>query len=259
MIEDTKKAINQLEKDFDALVLHAQDDMISNKVDVRHLRHSITRLPGDLKDEHEQFVKEEREEIKKAENVEDVFFTAEGYWDFLNYSLLQHLIDRHASDKIKEEMEQHVQRIQVFRRETYLSTFSKAYKRKPKKVDHKFREMVSEHNIDWSKATLEDVERFRNCICSEVSLRKFCLQLAAVTLGSVVITWLVSESLVAHIEKSIRLNSHCLRVCHVSHITIDGRIIYDGSAGKLIVTTSYTQQVSLQPYYSRTCTRKHII
>ena len=205
--------------------------MISNKVDIRHLRHSITRLPGDLKDEHEQFLREEREEIRKAEKVEDVFFTAENYWDFLNYSLLQHLIDRHASDNIKEEMEVHDHRIIVFRKETFLCTFSKAYRRKPKHIDHEFREMVTEHKIDWSVATLEDVEQFRNCICSEISLRKFCLQLAAVTLGSVVITWLVSASLVAHIEKAIRLNSQCLRIYHVSRLTIDGRIIYDGSAG----------------------------
>lgn len=231
---ETKKAIDQLEKNFDDLVLHAQDDMIFNKVDVRHLRHSITRLPGDLKDEHEQFLKEEKEEIRKAEKVEDVFFTAEGYWDFLNYSLLQHLIDRHATDKIKDEMEEHDDRIKVFRKETFLCTFSKAYKRKPKQVDHKFREMVTEHDMDWSVATLEVVEQFRNCVCSELSLRKFCLQLAAVTLGSVVITWLVSASLVAYIEKAIKFNSQCLRIYHVSHITVDGHIIYDGSAGTCV-------------------------
>ena len=231
MIEMTKAAIKQLEEKFDDLVLCTRKYMITIHVDVQDLLHSITRLPGDLKSEHELFIEKKEEKLSKAKRVEDVFLTANRYWDFLNYSLLQHVIDRHASDEIKKEMEGYAQEIAQFRKKTCLRVFSKVYKRKPKKADDQFKKLVSEHNIDWSTATLEDVEQFRNDICSELSLTAFSLQLAAVTTGSVVLTWLVPQSLVAHIQKTIALSSQAMRKHHVTQLTVDGFITYYNHAG----------------------------
>ena len=228
--------IQELEKKFDDLVLRAQEDMTTNHVDVRHLRHSITRLPCQLKDEHKEFLQEVKDDLKKAESVDDVFLIADEYWDFLNYSLLQHIIDRHASAEVNKEMKRFAQEILAFRKETSLHGFSKANSslRKPKKANDEFKKLVSKHNIDWSTATLEDVERFRNDICSELSLFSFSLQLAAVTVGSVVITWLVPQSLVAYIQKSITLSCQTMKKHHVTELTVDGFITYYSTAGNVI-------------------------
>ena len=240
MISMVNAKIKELERKFDDLVLHAQDDMTNNHVDVRHLRHSVKCLPSHLKSEHEHFTERKEDALRKAKSVDDVFFTADGYWDFLNYSLLQHIIDRHASDEIKKEMEMYVQEIVSFRKKTSLRGFSKAYRRKPKKADEKFKKLVSEHNFDLSTATLEDVEQFRNDICSELSLFPFSLQLAALTTGSVVITWLVPQSLVAHIQKAITLSSRTMKKHHVTQLTVDGYIIYDGNAGSCMCNPTVT-------------------
>ena len=205
--------------------------MIRNKIEVLHLRHSIMRLPGDLKNEHHIFVKKVKAELKKAETIEDIFFTVDDYWDFLNYSLLEHIIDRHASDNVKKEMAEYVAQVNAFRRKTRLDKFSKIYKRKEKKVDEKFRTLVTEHDIHLSTTTLEKVEEIRHDVCSELSLREFSLQLAAVAPGSLVITWLVPQSLVAYIQKSVKLSSPAMRKHHVSQLTIDGFIVYDSTIG----------------------------
>ena len=205
--------------------------MIRNKIEVLHLRHSIIRLPGDLKNEHHIFVKKVKAELKKAEPIADIFFTVDDYWDFLNYSLLEHIIDRHASDNVKKEMAEYVAQVSAFRRKTRLDKFSEIYKRKEKKVDEKFRTLVTEHDIHLSTTTLEKVEEIRHDICSELSLREFSLQLAAVAPGSLVITWLVPQSLVAYIQKSIKLSSPAMRKHHVSQLTLNGFIIYDSTIG----------------------------
>ena len=205
--------------------------MIRNKIEVLHLRHSIIRLPGDLKNEHHIFIKKVKAELKKAESIADIFFTVDDYWDFLNYSLLEHIIDRHASDNVKKEMAEYVAQVSAFRRKTRLDKFSEIYKRKEKKVDEKFRTLVTEHDIHLSTTTLEKVEEIRHDICSELSLREFSLQLAAVAPGSLVITWLVPQSLVAYIQKPIKLSSPAMRKHHVSQLTIDGVIIYDSTIG----------------------------
>ena len=205
--------------------------MIRNKIEVLHLHHSIIRLPGDLKNEHLIFVKTVKAELKKAESIADIFFTVDDYWDFLNYSLLEHIIDRHASDNVKKEMAEYVVQVNAFRRKTRLDKFSKIYKRKEKKVDEKFRTLVTEHDIHLSTTTLEKVEEIRHDVCSELSLREFSLQLAAVAPGSLVITWLVPQSLVAYIQKSVKLSSPAMRKHHVSQLTIDGLIVYDSTIG----------------------------
>ena len=205
--------------------------MIRNRIKVLHLRHSIIRLPGDLKKEHRLFVRKVKPELKKAKSIEDIFFAIDDYWDFLNYSLLVHIINRHASDVIKKEMAEYTAQVCVFRRKTRLDKFSKIYKRKEKKVDERFRTLVTEHNIQLSTTTLEKVEEIRHDVCSELSLQEFSLQLAAVAPGSLVITWLVPQSLVAYIQKSVKLSSPAMRKHHVSQLTIDGLIVYDSTIG----------------------------
>ena len=231
LIEMTKATIKQLERKFEDLVTHARKYMVATNVDVQDLLQSMTLLQGDLRSEHKLFIQEKGEKLRKAESINDVFLTANEYWDFLNYSLLQHVLDKHASDEIKKAMEGYAEEITQFRKKTKLRVFSKVHKRKPKKADDKFKELVSEHNIDLSTATLEDVEQFRNDICNELSLFPFSLQLAALTPGSVVITWLVPQSLVAHIQKAITLNSQTMRKYHVTQLTVDGFITYYNNAG----------------------------
>ena len=165
MVAMTKTTINRLEEMFDDLVLYAQEDMITNHVNVGRLHQSIVHLPHELKREHTKFFKEMEDDLKKAESISDIFFTAKGYWDLLNYPLLQHIINRHATDEVKKEMNGYAEEILVFKKKTRFSTFSMAYTRKPQKIDPKFRELVSEHNIDWSTATIEDVERFCSDFC----------------------------------------------------------------------------------------------
>ena len=44
-IDEAKEEVKQLEKRFDDIVSFAEDDMMQNKVKVRHLRNSVIRLP----------------------------------------------------------------------------------------------------------------------------------------------------------------------------------------------------------------------
>ena len=108
--------------------------------------------------------------------------------------------------------------------------FYSVHKRRPK-VDEKFRSAITKQDIDWFTATLEDVEKFRNDLCSELSLQKVSLQLAVVAQGCVEITWLVPPSLVAYILETMKLSSPTMRSHHVSKLTIDGFIVYDSTIG----------------------------
>ena len=232
-IEGIRIRIPQLVRKFKDLVVAAQKDMSSSNTDVEDLCHSILLLPRDLKDEHKCVIKEIKAELKYAKSVKDVLYAVDDHWDFLNYSLLQHIIKEYASEELKKQMSDFAKEVITFRKETRLHIFSKLFKRKRKKANDKFRKLVTEHDIDLKTATLERVEEIRQDICSELSLPDFSLELAAVESGSLVITWLVPQSLVAYIQEAIKLSSPSMRYHNVSKLTIDGFIAYDSTIGNL--------------------------
>ena len=205
--------------------------MKENEVDTGKLRVSLVNLPVDLKREFSYFKKEMKNNLIAATSVDDIFFIISDYWDYLNYSLLEHIIDHHASVRVREKMVKYMEKLGGFRRKTCLEIFSKAHKRIPTSVDKQFRQMVTKHDMDWATATLEDIDKFRNDINNELSLSNFALLVYSVTRGSVEITWLVPESLVAHIWKSIKPSSPFMRNHNVTKLTIDGRIVYNNTTG----------------------------
>ena len=174
-------------------------NMITESVDLGELRDTVTILPTTLKEEHKKFVQEKEDEISKAAEIDKVFRIANKYWDFLNYSLLQYIIEEYGSDEIQSKMEAFDEEVRTFRRNTLIKPFSKVYKRKPELENEKeMKKLISvNEKIDWATATLEDVENFRHKFCSELSLYEFSLQLAEIQDGCMMLTWLVSKSLVA--------------------------------------------------------------
>ena len=233
MVKMIKKTMKQLEKKFRVLVSSTKKHMITESVDVSELCDAVTNLPTTLKEEHKKFIKEKEDEISKAEGIDKVFRIANKYWDFLNYSLLQYIIDEYGSDEIQSEMEAFDEEIRSFRRNTLLKPFSKVYKRKPELENEKeMKKLISVHEkIDLATATLEDVEKFRNKLCSELSLYEFSLQLAEIQDGCLMLTWLVSTSLVAHVQKTIKPSSPTMKRHNVSLFIVDGFVAYYSSVG----------------------------
>ena len=233
MVKVIKIAMKKLEKKFRGLVSSTKKHMITESVDVVDLRDTITILPTTLKEEHKKFVHEKEDEISKAAEIDKVFRIANKYWDFLNYSLLQYIIEEYGSDEIQSKMEAFDEEVCTFRRNTLLKPFSKVYKRKPELENEKeMKKLTSVHEkIDWATATLEDVENFRHKFCSELSLYEFSLQLAEIQDGCMMLTWLVSKSLVAHVQKTIKPSSPTMKTHNVSLFIVDGFVAYYSSAG----------------------------
>ena len=233
MVKVIEAAMKKLEKKFCDLVYSTKEHMITESIDVKKLCHDVTVLPTTLKVEHKKFIEEKEDEISKAEEIDKVFRIANKYWDFLNYSLLQHIIEKYGSDEIQSQMKAFAEEIRIFRRNTLLKPFSKVYKRKPELENEKeMKKLISVHKrIELATATLEVVENFRQEFCSELSLYEFSLQLAEIQDGCMMLTWLVSKSLVAYVQKTIKLSSPTMKTHNVSFFIVDGFVAYYSFAG----------------------------
>ena len=225
------KAISsQLHKSYIDISMRAADEMSSN-VTVKNLRYSILCLPSYMKKEHKGFVNAAKADVNKAESIDDIFVVVGEHNDYLSYSLLKYLIDMYGSDELKQEMADYVKKIDAFRKTTRLELFSEVCADKLKKVNANLSKMITKHEMDWATATLEDVENLRMDICRELSLHDFSLNLVTIARGCVEITWQVPSPLVAYIQKSVKPNSLTMMKHHVTTLTIDGFIVYDGTTG----------------------------
>ena len=229
-MEMTRKRMHDLHEEYNDLHICAAEEM-SNNVKIKKLRFSILILPPDLKKKHKKFVMEAKQDIKKAESADDIMYVVAEHFNYLQYSLLHYIIGQYGSDKLKQRMQDYIKSIESFRKETRLKIFSEACDDEPDEINEKFVTMVSKHEMDWSTATLEDVEKFRSKICRELSLYDFSLTLLKVARGCVEVTWRIPCCLVTYIQNSIMSSSQSLMEHHVTTLTIDGFIAYDSLFG----------------------------
>ena len=233
MVKKVKADVMELEEKFDALVFRAEKHLSDTKVDLMELRQAITLLPTLLVEyeKTKKFVQENEKKFLKAENIEEVFIIANYYWNFLNYSLLQRIIKRFGSNDMKKEMEKFVTEITFFRKNTLIKPFSKVYKIRSDFKNDERKKIVSKLEINFSTATIEDAEKYRKDFFGELSIPEFSIQLAEIQDGCMMLTWLVSKSLVAHVQKTIKPSSPTMKKHNVSLFIVDGLVAYYSSAG----------------------------
>ena len=229
-VKVAKEKICELQRMYIDISIRAAKEMSEN-VKVQNLRYSVLCLPRNLKKEHKKFVREANKDIRRAESAEDIMYVIGEHYDYFHYSLLKYVIDLYGSDELRKEMADYVKKVEEFRKQTRLEIFSKFCTDEPEVIDEKFATMVSKHQMDWSTATLEDVEKFRIQICRELSLYDFSLNLLKVAQGCVEVTWRISHSLVTYIHNSIKPSSQSMMEHHVTTLTIDGFIVYDSCFG----------------------------
>ena len=93
--------IRTMEIKFDQLLDKTQDGLVDNNIPLQKLKRCITRLPAHIKDQHFHFIKENLSEIKESKCAEDIFLSLHLYWNFLNYTLLEHIVNEFGNNDTK--------------------------------------------------------------------------------------------------------------------------------------------------------------
>ena len=235
-IKAASEKICKLHEEYIDISVCASEELQAT-VAVKKLRYTLLCLPPNLKKQHRKFIQEAKADIKGATSADDIMDVIGAHYDYLHYSLLKYVVDLYGSNDLKDRMENYDNKMKMFRRETRLEIFAETCcTDDPEKISEKFTTMVSKHQMDWSTATLEDVEKFRIQLCQELTLYDFSLNLLKVARGCVEVTWRVPCSLVTYIQNSIKPSSQSMMEHHVTTLTIDGFIVYDSSFGNIKFT-----------------------
>lgn len=121
-------------------------------------------------------------------------------WNFLEYHVLESLIDSKCSEELRWKMSRYARGIEEFRKHTTISNFIKCARHLVKKrnIPPRFKKVTMEHAIDPDVYTLAELDAFRKDTLESLHLKlsECAFQVYRIKHGSVVVKWMIPEDFV---------------------------------------------------------------
>ena len=193
------------------------------------LKDMLTLPPPDIELEHEDFIEQHKALFTSdTDDLQKIFFEVNRYSGYLNYTLIEYLIEEFGTAELKTRMNKYASDVQKFRQNTSLAVFSKA-KGPMSEIPEGFKELVTTHDFR-PDATLEDVETVRLRLAPKYNLHYFALWLYSVQTGSIVLTWLVPKCFTdSIIAKSNSIDFAALG-SYITRVTFENEVLYTATS-----------------------------
>ena len=232
-----KEKIADFRKKLSNLHLDAWSEL-ENKP-VVDMKRAIVQLPSH---KLEGFLESSLPSINNATSASDILSTP-CVTDFITYGLLEVLIQKLGTDKLKVEMEHYSKEFGEFASGAKMNIFMQAWDGiKGSPHETKTSVLCSRQDKSWSHYTLQDARELHQVFCSESSLLpviKSFIRFKHATNNCVTIQWLIPSELVSflgtELDKLERVPS--FERLQILDLTLDGKCIYEA---KLLTTVSAT-------------------
>ena len=222
-----------MKKRFDSLTNNIRE-CLENHID--QVKYALISLTIDEEGYHRLFTKKD---LLKAANFSIQLGIIKPHWNYLDPSLLEHLVTKFNPTEVKDELEAYKSDLQQFRMITPLTMLCQAQKRNPPKD---FQNVVA--HFDWPEnTTLEDVDNFQQEYSHHYNLHKCAVMLARP--GSVTVTWFIPKSIEEKLKKNVPIE--ILKKYFITKMEIAATCIYEAQevnvprcSGVTCYSSSYT-------------------
>ena len=221
--EEVIAAITILKKKFNALKKEIRECLDNHKIFVQDVADMLTSLSPDDDECHKIFLKEHIKMLNTAVNNSELFMTMNFHWNYLDPSLLNHLVTELELMEVKPDMTTYQSELEQFRMKTPLNLFRQTQKKKKVKLSSEFKEMVAKFKLP-NEVSLEVLEQFRQEYASHYKLQEFAMMVADVRSGSFIITWFIPESVAEKLKGKVPVQ--ILRKYFVTALTVAGVCVY---------------------------------
>ena len=182
---DTK----ELQKEFSDIANRTSD--LIRGIDAAFFRSRLINLDVRHRKQHKEFLIEVWPQISNA-SFEDVWFQLVMYWDFLNYTLLEHIVNNFGNEAVKKRMRDYKLKLKDFRCRTLLCDFAEYFHDINECLAEKdLKELVVKLDKDWQICTLQDIENWKESLTQKLLLPSFTVKPTELTTGCVSITWAI--------------------------------------------------------------------
>ena len=189
--------------------------------------------------------------IGHKETIEDIWIDLSFYMNFLNYELLQHVLNKFEVAALQKRMKQYKEKITAFFRSTKVCDFVEYWPVQgitPPKAD--LREFIVKYGKSWETCTLEQLDQLKGRLARKLLIPEFAVLLQNAQESSVSVIFSIPASIVALLQADIKSTELKVFVdMDIETITVDSVVCYE--APLLQYTTHlkqlYTSRNLLQP------------
>ena len=204
MLKHIAKTASDLEIQFLSVVsstsAHLTKTVVSEKLQV--FKSHLIRLPLSGRYKKLHFLKEKKEEIRNAQSVEDIFDILDDYWNYVDYSLLEHIVKTYCDRNVKREMKQYKRDLKKFEKATSVKDYTLAVQDN-RKCPSYFSVLSAKLKIDAAKCTLHHVRKIKKAIARKASLQRYAYYLQDLQVSSVAVTFAFPQAAHDSVEQAL--------------------------------------------------------
>ena len=227
MVQTVGGKIKELEKEFSRLQQRTSSELSKNdEVTPEVLLESLTLLPIALRNEYATFIHENLKTLQRVDSIRKVFHHLNPHFTFIDYSLLEYIIDYFGSDELKSDMSMYIVQVQIFINET---TVKELIDHWPgvREIPPNFEELRALINEDPSTYTLQELDILRKKVCLMISLSKTVLVLIGIKKkSSFLLSWIIPSVCLPLLKSVIGKLSIFFEDEQIYSLTHDGQRLY---------------------------------
>ena len=201
-----------------------------------------------MKKEYDKLIQEILPELKEQKNTNELFYRLNPLLSFIDYALLEHIINKFGSDQLKKGIAAYGSDIQVFMQQTTIQQLIDHLPGQPE-IPQNFELMKAKICKDAKKCTIAEINQFRRKFCSEVRLSEIVFHL--VTLedsNSFIISFIVPSVLLLDIFESARkLDVSFFQRESMAYLSIGNKVAFKMPLGDQLKQRYQQSLVSVSP------------
>ena len=188
---EVRDNIKNLEKQFLSLRKRFVSELEKNsELSVKTFLDRLTCLPMALRAEYEKFVSDKMEAFEKAD-IMNIFCHLNSLLSFIDYSLLQFLIEEFGSEQLQKDMSSYDIAAQAFLDETTVEQL-RVHWPAEREIPPEMEELIMVIDKHPNQYTLRQLDELRKGFCSKIRLYKTVLILIGVRKkNSFLVSWAI--------------------------------------------------------------------
>ena len=225
--------IHQFEKQFKDLHKCIRMELVEKEgIDVKELLQSLTLLPTKLKNEYQEEILQKLPTLRKEESIPELFLHLNPLFSFLDYTLLEYIIEEFGSATLKQKMQSYSRKVHNFMDQTTVRQLIDYWPCKEESAP-KVSKMIAKIDKDPQLCKLSELDTLRKKICICVRLSDvICAVVSVSSSQSFVVAWRLPSVLAPDMIESLsEIDKNFFRIESIDLISIDDVQVYPRLAG----------------------------
>ena len=221
--------VKKLEKQFSSLRKRFTSELEKNdEGSLEELLDSLTFLPIELRAEYSTSVVAKKEIFEQGEcNIRKIFRHLKDLLSFIDYRLLQFLIEEFGSEPLQKDMSAYAKDVEVFLDETTVQQLMDQWPAGRQEIPQNFEKIETVIGKDPSAYTLRELDNLRRRFCCESRLYEIVFILIRVgRSNSFIVSWAVPSIFVSQLKSVIGSLSYFYKAESILSVTVGKQQLY---------------------------------